>query len=1192
MKRRIEELMNDTYIYQAPKLVLSDTTLELTAPADSSLEGEFFFSAEDNSRIRGMLISSNRRIVIEKDTFSGNAIRVHYIIDTRGLREEETFTGEITILSPVGEVSLPIHVRVHTPEVKTRHGEIRNLDGFAKLAHTDFREAFHLFNSPDFMRFMKGRDACWLPLYRGLSVKPSGYQHLEEFLIACGRKEPVHISIDRERKIYDGLRSSQKNILYVEKDTWGYVRMEVEVSGDFLQVDKRVITSEDFIGSLYGLEYILRRDRLRPGRNHGRITIRTVYDTLQFEVVASNGAHSDDVRLKKKQLQAALLEQFVRYDTKTLTAEEWKKNSLEILRTSDTEQDYLFCVCLTALHLAAGSTAEAISACWPIKNGEAKTDDPELKGLGLYLLKEAGLLDRASDTIREELYELRLHAPKSALLLRIWMAQYPEITAEKRLAEYEKLSDLGSRSPIMYSEVLKILRENPQFLTGLHGLYMRTMTFAAKRELLTPELTKMTAILAQHAKGWSPVLYRLLDSCYKACPDREILLAVLRLIMLETPGRPEYFVWYERAVEAQIRMTRLYEYYMETLPMTRQGVFPLAIRLYFSYENRLRSGQKAFLYANIILNREKDPATYEKYREAMAEFAVSSLENGRINEHYAVLYQHFIRQAENRDMAESLAEIMFSGKVSVKDKAIRQVVVVSPYLSGEEAYPVKDQIAYIQLYTGDEQILFEDSKKRRFAATVEHRITPLMSAGKYVESCQNMQARSFGLLVHTLLPELETAEVSDGLVRSFLRIAEDERFVDEYRLIARTKALQYYTRNEEKELPETVQRLMAREEFAGKCKGLIVRAMLQRHKLAGAFDVISRFGFEYIDGRLLTALCTQLIEQMGEGENVELLCLAYEMFIRGKANDTILIYLRDHYIGSLEQMNRIRDLLADREIDTTDIDEELLILSMFLRKTLKHPGEILESYMKKNDRPQVSEAFLVFSAFDWFCGDHMQENYIIEQMKAVTTRQQGHLVCRLALLKYYAALCQASEEPTGYGWTEDRKSAVPVITDEDKDFIRIQLEAVTEKGIRLGFFKKLPEELIQAYELEDRIFVETKGQSGESVVIRYCLRSEGEKKREFRSEPMKEMFQGIFAKEFMLFYGEVLDYTLIRNNKMTDLTVHSISGSQIDTGGRTKYQLLNRMLGDWHVRNFELLDKDMQEYLTTEHICREMFTLL
>lgn len=1192
MKRRIEELLNDTYIYQVPKLVLSDMVLELTAPADSSLEGEFFFSAEDNSRIRGLLISSNRRIVIEKDTFSGNAIHVHYIIDTRGLREEEKFSGEITILSPIGEARLLVKVQVHTPEVQTRHGEIRNLDGFAKLARADFREAFHLFTSPDFARFLKGRDACWLPLYRGLCVKPAGYQHLEEFLIACGRKEPVHISIDRDKKVYDGLRSSQKNILYVEKNNWGFVRMEVEVQGDFLQVDKKVITSEDFIGSLYGLEYILRRDRLKTGRNYGMITIRTVYETLQFQVVASNGAHSDDVRLKQKKTRSVLMEEFLRFDTGCQTAAEWKEKTVRLLQTDAGDTGYAHCAYMTALYLANGSSAEAISACWPIRNGEVKTEDPELTGVGLYLMKQTGLLEKASDTIRDQLYDLRIRAPKSALLLRLWMTQLADLTPEKKLAEYEKLAEFGSVSPFMYSEVWKILKKDPQLLNSLHGLYFKTVQFAAKRGLLTPEITRMAAILAQHAKGWSPVLYRLLCSCYEAHPDRETLQAILRLIMLETPGRPEYFVWYERAVEAQIRMTRLYEYYMETLPMSKKEVLPLAIRLYFSYENRLRSGQKAFLYANIIRNREKDPATYGKYQEAMAQFAVDSLNRGLMNEHYAVVYDHFISQAEDRNMAEMLAEVMFSCKVSVRDRAIRQVIVVNPCLSGETCYPVKDMTSYIQLYTGDEQILFEDSKRRRFAATVEHRVTPLMSPGKYVQGCQRMGARSFGLLVHTLAPVLETAQVSEENVRSFLRIAEDDRFVDECRLMARTKALQYYTRNEDKELPEAVQKLMAREEFAGKCKGLIVRAMLQRNKLAGAFDVISRYGYEYIEVRLLTSLCTQLIENMGKEENEELLCLAYEMFARGKANDTILIYLRDNYIGYLEQMNRIRDLLADREIDTAGIDEELLILSMFLRKPLKHPGEILESYMKGNPRTQVAQAFLVFCAFDWFCSDQPQERYIIKQMKTMAAAEKGHTVCRLALLKYYAGLAQQPEDSTGYGWKEDAQDKKPSISEEDREFIRAQLEEVTKEGIRLGFFRQLPEELIQAYELDDRTFVECKGRPGESIVIRYCLRSEGEKKREFRSEPMKEMFQGVFAKEFMLFYGEVLDYTLIRNNKMTDLAVHSVSGSQIDTNGKTKYQLLNRMLGDWHVRNFEQLDLDMQEYLTTEHLCQKMFTLL
>ncbi len=1194
MKRRIEELLNDTYQYQAPKLVLSEEHLTLTAPADSSLEGGFFFSADDNSRIRGMLISSHRRIVLKKDTFAGNAIHVHYIIDTRGLKEEEQFDGEITILSPVGEATVTVHVQVQPDKVQTRHGEIKSLDSFAKLARSDFREAFHLFTSVEFPRFLKGRDACWETLYRGLSANPAGYQHLEEFLIGCGRKEPVHISIDREKKVYEGLRSSQKNILYIEKGNWGFVRVEVEVEGDFLQVDKRVITSEDFIGSLFGLEYILRRDRLKKGRNLGRITLSTVYDTVTFEVVATNGARSDDRRLEDKKVQARLLDAWLSFDVQATDVSQWKEATKELVESPSEANGYLASACKTMQCLAEGNGAAAVAACWPIKNADVKTDDPVLQGMGLYLMKETGLLPHISDSIRDQLYDLRLRAPKSAVLLWLYMQQ-EDLSPEKQLLEYEKLAEFGCNSPFLYSRVYQILKKDPQLLTSLQGLYLHTLLFAARRGVLNTEIVKMTAILAQHARSWSPLLYRLLGACYDAFPDREVLHAVLKLIMLESPARQQYFIWYARAVEAQIRMTGLYEYYMETLPLPWKNELPLAVRLYFSYENRLRTDQKAFLYANILENREKDPATWDKYREHMAEFAIASLKQGRINENYARIYGYFITQPEDRDMAEDLCEVMFTCRVHVKDRAIRRIVVISPYLSGEETYPVREQTAYIQMYTGDEQILFEDGKKRRFAKTVEYQLTPLLQPRQYEQECLQLKARSFGLLIHTLLPQLYTLDPVQDTVRSFLRVAEDERFVEEYRFTARMKALQYYTRNEELELPESIQKMMAEEAFAGKCKSLIVRVMLQRHKIAGAFDVISRYGYEYIEPRLLNSLCLQLIDSMGDEENEELLYLAYEMFGRDKANDKILIYLRDHYIGSLEQMCRIRDLLADREIDTFGIDEELLILSMFLRKPLKHPEEILQSYMKGDCREQVVQAFVIFCAFLWFFDEQPQQGMVVEEMKKlVSASTEGHMVCRLALLRACATVSAPVQETTEYGWkdTEHLPPAVDEFSEEDKAFIRQQLDIVTGQGVRLGFFKQLPEELIQAYELDDKTFVECRAKAGESVRIRYCLRAEKEKNREFHTEPMKEMFEGVFAREFMLFYGEVLEYTLLCGDDKTDLSVHSVSGSQIDTGDRTKYQRLNCMLGDWHTGNLEDLDAHIQQYLTTEYLCKERFTLL
>ena len=36
-----------------------------------------------------------------------------------------------------------------------------------------------------------------------------------------------------------------KDTLYIYRSTWGYLRAEVETEGDFLEVDKKIITSED-----------------------------------------------------------------------------------------------------------------------------------------------------------------------------------------------------------------------------------------------------------------------------------------------------------------------------------------------------------------------------------------------------------------------------------------------------------------------------------------------------------------------------------------------------------------------------------------------------------------------------------------------------------------------------------------------------------------------------------------------------------------------------------------------------------------------------------------------------------------------------------------------------------------------------------------------------------------------------------
>lgn len=72
-----------------------------------------------------------------------------------------------------------------------------------------------------------------MALYQGLSHKPVTFQHLEEFLVALGQKEPVMLSAEQPEKTVLTVDQPRKETLYLYKNTWGYVRMEIEVQETF-----------------------------------------------------------------------------------------------------------------------------------------------------------------------------------------------------------------------------------------------------------------------------------------------------------------------------------------------------------------------------------------------------------------------------------------------------------------------------------------------------------------------------------------------------------------------------------------------------------------------------------------------------------------------------------------------------------------------------------------------------------------------------------------------------------------------------------------------------------------------------------------------------------------------------------------------------------------------------------------------
>ena len=169
-------------------------------------------------------------------------------------------------------------------------------------------------------------------LYKGLSIQPVTYQHLEEFFIGTGRKEPIRISLEEEQAEFYEMRQSIQESFAIRRNGWGHLRLEIETRGDFLEVGKKVVTEEDFIGSQYQAEYVIRQELLGKGTQFGEIIVQSPYQRLVYHVVASKGPRSHvNMNIRVKKHRVSMMRDYLDYRTGKMEFKTWAGSSHYIL---------------------------------------------------------------------------------------------------------------------------------------------------------------------------------------------------------------------------------------------------------------------------------------------------------------------------------------------------------------------------------------------------------------------------------------------------------------------------------------------------------------------------------------------------------------------------------------------------------------------------------------------------------------------------------------------------------------------------------------------------------------------------------------------------------------------------------------------------------------------------------------------
>jgi hypothetical protein len=170
--------------------------------------------------------------------------------------------------------------------------------------------------------------------------------------------------------------------------------------------------------------------------------------------------------------------------------------------------------------------------------------------------------------------------------------------------------------------------------------------------------------------------------------------------------------------------------------------------------------------------------------------------------------------------------------------------------------------------------------------------------------------------------------------------------------------------------------------------------------------------------------------------------------------------------------------------------------------------------------------------------------------------------------------------------------------DKTTDEARVEMERelladCMKDRLYFDFYRKLPAELLSPYQLDDKVFVECHAHPDARVTLYYALDTGLGNETEYRMEPLKNRYEGIFVKTFTLFYGESLHYyfTVEKDEKSKKTAERVINFHKVEETPRSKYQLLNHIMADRHLgREKEALQR-MQQYLRQEQYMKAMFTI-
>lgn len=1178
MKEKIERFSRGDFEYDLPVLCLSEDIIKITVEAGKTFTGSFIISNSAGRRMKGVLYSSHRLFSPENSSFCGTENTVTYCFNATYLKAGDTLSGELTIVSDCGEQKLPFTAQIEAPYCNTSLGKIKDLFQFANLARMDWTEAKKVFRSEDFERVILRNDEKHSIIYHNLLKNISTSQALEEFLIAIHKKSKIELSIDKTFLSYTVSGEEFMDKLILTKNHWGYAEIRVSTEAPFLQLEQKFVWADRFIGNSHQISFRIVPKLMKQGNNYGRLLIKTVYQTITVEVVCKYHKQSEtqsQLSHPERKLNSRMTRNYLDLRMNRISLNQYVDDTEALLAETLQPEDNRSKLMNIHLALVSGKNKAAGQLLGELAKEEAGMLKRSAVEYCAYRYLDA-LYRKDEDTIRNVTDTIRRYYTGGHYDWRLlWFLLYTDKRYERnknlKLNDIREQFEAGCRSPILYFEAVLIYEEEPYLLRDLTDFELQVMHFGITNEIISKEAALQYTYLAGRRKNFHPVIFRCLTALYQKFESVETLSAICCMLIKGLKKSEKYFEWYRLGVEAQLRITELYEYYMYSVDETMETILAQPVLLYFIYNSSLNDRKRAFLYANIIKNKEKISSIYRTYYKRMEVFALKQLEAHNITPNLAVLYREFMDKSSiSAEMTAHLPYVIFTHELVCTNPNMLSVSVIHRELEEEENQPLTDGRTYIQLYSQDTDIFLIDAFGNRYCVSVEYELKPLlpMEEQEYIGLDHLTHPM---LLLHIFERYQSYRIVNEKAIALRKQLLQISGLKEEYRTICLMSLIDYYYENyNEEQLERYLTELdLSKVKDAERIRFLeylVIRGHYDR-----ALEALRNFGFEGISLKRLVRMCSGWITYTGSDSKHELLTsLCHFIFSQGKYDEAILSYLVKYFEGPTENLLKLWKAAKGFEAEAHELKERLLVQMLFTEGHTKESFRIFDEYYRNVTNRLLVRAFLTFQAYQYLVHDRSISEELFPIMRRELNYEEND-ICLLAWMKYNAGSRELSSG--------------------DYDYISYHIGRMDQKGILLPFYREYGNKLKLPGRMSDKFYIEYKTNPRYQVYLHYRL-IKNNIEPDYIVERMPNTLLGIYVKELILFCHETLEYFVTEEEDGQVNTTECIRVCNDKTASDdedSKYGQLNLMLTAREMQDEKTLTDLMEHYIKSEYIISKGF---